>query len=237
MFTLLACFIFEIINAAPAMIIRTMIAHEPMEGMNAALASLIHYATIYVVVMIPYDLITGKIPMNARVMLAIAAYAAWAGASYFAAYLVLTMPPVLPKSSPDTLDITLSDSDKCVAALGDFMTMLATTLGERRQIEKLWGEVFSYLKDDGRIRRLVLNNRLKHDEIALNAVGSIAFKLLSEGDFHSSYGTLSTDGEYVRKVWWVTANELVKRSYYRPEDVTQGIEAVDAAIVSVNPKQ
>jgi hypothetical protein len=50
---------------------------------------------------------------------------------------------------------------------------------------------------------------------------------------HSDFGTLSPDGEYVRKIWWFTANELVRRSYYRPEDVTKGLEALDAAIVSV----
>jgi hypothetical protein len=213
-----------------------MVGSEPMEGLNAALASLIHYATIYVLIITPYNLIAGKVPMSVRMMLSVGAYVAWAGVSYFAAYIVLTMPPILPKSSVDSLDIALSDSDKCLTELGDFMTLLATALGERRQIEKLWGQVFAYLKDDNRIRKLVLNNRLKHDEIALNAVGSIAFKLLSEGDLHAAYGTLSPDGEYVRKVWWVTANELVRRSYYRPEDVTQGIEAVDAAIVSASPK-
>jgi hypothetical protein len=117
------------------------------------------------------------------------------------------------------------------------MTLLANQLGERRHVEKFWSPVYAYLKDTPKISKLVTNQRLHHDEITLNAVGSIAFKLLAEGGLHAAFGTLSPDGEYVRKVWWVAANELVRRSYYRPEDVTQGIQALDAAIVAVGPKE
>jgi hypothetical protein len=169
-------------------------------------------------------------------VMSLAAYIAWAVMSYIAAYSVITMPPIL-QNSMDSLYIPLNDSEKCLTALGDFMTLLVGQLGERRKVEKLWSPVYSYLKDTLKVQKLVLNKGLHHDEIALNAVGSIAFKLLADGELHADYGTLSPDGEYVRKVWWVTANELVRRSYNRPEDVTQGIQALDAAIVSIGPKQ
>ena len=238
-FNLLICFALQLLNLLPAIItrfVRLAVAEEPFEGVGGVLASLIHYATIYLFIWIPVKIITGAYPLSSpAMMLGIVGYAAWAVVSYVTAYFVLTMPQII-SSSMDELYIPLNDSEKSLSALGDFMTYLASALGERRKIDKLWVPVSDYLKDNIRVQKLVLNNRLRHDEIALNAVGSVAYKLLAEGEFHAALGTLSPDGEYVRKVWWVTANELVKRSYYRPEDVTQGIQALDAAIVSAAPK-
>jgi hypothetical protein len=210
----------------------------PIEGTSAIFVSFIHYATFYVVIYIPYKVITGTSPLKPIAMvLAILAYLAWAAFSYVSAYIVLSMPPIAGGNSMESLYLPLNDSEKCLTELGDFMTLLASQLGERRKVEKFWSPVYSYLKETPRIEKLVLNKRLRHDEITLNAVGSIAFKLLADGELHAAFGTLSQDGEYVRKVWWVAANELVRRSYYRPEDVTQGIQALDAAIVTVGPKE
>ena len=238
-FNLLICFVLSILNLLPAMItrfIRISIAEEPFESRSGALASLIHYATLYLFIWIPYKILTGAYPMTSPTMiLGVAGYIAWAVVSYVAAYFVLTMPQMI-SSSMDEIYIPLNDSDKCLAALGDFMTLLASTLGERRKIDKLWVTVSDYLKDNNRVQKLVLNKGLRHDEIALNVVGSVSYKLLAEGGLHAAYGTLSADGEYVRKIWWVTANELVRRSYSKPEDVTQGIQSLDSAIVSVGPK-
>ena len=238
-FNLLICFVLSILNLLPAMftrIIRLSLADEPFEGAGGVLASFIHYATFYLFIWIPFKIITGAYPLESPLMmLALLGYAAWAVISYVAAYFVLTMPQMI-RSSKDEMYIPLNDSEKCLAALGDFMTILASNLGERRKIDKLWVSVSDYLKDNGRIQKLVLNKGLRHDEIALNAIGSVAFKLLADGELHAALGTLSPDGEYVRKVWWVTANELVRRSYYRPEDVTNGIESLDSAIVSASPK-
>jgi len=238
-FSLLICFALQIINLLPAIItrfIKLAVAEEPFGRAGGILASFIHYATLYVFILIPFRIITGAYQLNSPIMmLGLLGYVAWAVVSYTAAYFVLTMPQMIG-SSKDEIIIPLNDSEKCLTALGDFMTVLASTLGERRKIDKLWVPVSEYLKDNDRIRKLVLNKGLRHDEIALNAVGSFAFKLLTGGELHAAFGTLSPDGEYVRKVWWVTANELVRRSYYRPEDVTQGIQSLDAAIVSVGPK-
>ncbi|MDR1132567.1 MAG: hypothetical protein LBL05_00300, partial [Synergistaceae bacterium] len=143
------------------------------------------------------------------------------------------MPPIFRNSMEEIL-LPLDDSERCMTALGDFMTVLVAQLGERRHVEKLWSPVYTYLKDRLKVQKLVMNKGLKHDEIALNAVGSIAFRLLASGELHSDFGTLSPDGEYVRKIWWFTANELVRRSYYRPEDVAKGLESLDSAIVSVD---
>jgi hypothetical protein len=236
-FDLILCFVLALLNLLPAVITRSMIVQEPLDGIGAGLASLVHFATFYLLIYIPYILIKGTFSLASLVgVLAIVGYAVWAGMSYFTAYIVLTMPPML-KSGMNMMDIPLNDSEKCLTALGDFMTLLVSSLGERRQVSKLWTPVYAYLKDNHKIRQLVLNKGLRHDEIALNAVGSIAFRLLAEGDLHAAYGTLSPDGEFVRKIWWVTANELVKRSYYKPEDVTQGLSSLDAAIVSASPKQ
>jgi hypothetical protein len=232
-FLLLIDFVLCLLNLLPATITRSMITQSPLEPPMSILAALIHYATFFLVIRIPYGLITGSFRITSFIMaMSLAAYIAWAITSYIAAYIIITMPPIL-RSSMDEILLPLDDSEKCLTALGEFMTVLNAQLGERRQVERLWSPVYAYLKDKLKVQKLVMNKGLKHDEIALNAVGSIAFKLLTSGDLHSDFGTLSPDGEYVRKIWWFTANELVRRSYYRPDDVTKGLEALDSAIVSV----
>jgi hypothetical protein len=210
-----------------------MIAQAPLEPPASVIAALVHYATFFLVIRVPYSMITGGLRFTAPITaMMLAAYAGWAVMSYVAAYVVITMPPIF-RSSMEEILLPLDDSEKCLAALGEFMTALYAQLGERRKIERLWSPVYSYLKDRLKVQKLVVNKGLKHDEIALNAVGSVAFKLLAGGELHADFGTLSPDGEYVRKIWWFTANELVRRSYYRPEDVSKGLEALDSAIVSV----
>jgi len=237
-FNLLICFALQIINLLPAIItrfIRLAVSEEPFGRAGGVPASFIHYATLYVFIWIPFKIITGEYPSSPVMILGLASYAAWAVVSYVAAYYVLTMPQMVG-GAMNEMYIPLNDSEKCLTAFGDFVTVLAQSLGERRKIDKLWVPVSEYLKDNNRIQRLTLNKGLRHDEIALNAIGSVAYRLLAEGDLHAAFGTLSPDGEYVRKVWWVTANELARRSYYKPEDVTQGIQSLDAAIVSIGPK-
>jgi hypothetical protein len=232
-FLLLIDFILCLLNLLPAIITRSVIAQEPLEPPMSVIAPLVHYATFFLAIRIPYNIFTGSFRFKPLIMaMSLAAYAAWAIMSYVAAYIIVTMKPIF-RSSMEEILLPLDDSEKCLTALGDFMTVLAAQLGERRHVEQLWSPVYSYLKDKLRVQKLVVNKGLKHDEIALNAVGSIAFKLLASGELHSDFGTLSPDGEYVRKIWWFTANELVRRSYYRPEDVTKGLEALDSAILSV----
>jgi hypothetical protein len=233
MFLLLIDFILCLLNLLPAIITRSVIAQAPLEPPTSVIAALVHYATFFLVIRIPYNIFTGGLRFTSLIMaLSLAAYVAWAVTSYVAAYIIITMPPIF-RSSMDEMLLPLDDSEKCLTALGDFMTVLAAHLGERRHVERLWSPVYSYLKDKLKVQKLVVNRGLKHDEIALNAVGSTAFKLLASGELHADFGTLSPDGEYVRKIWWFTANELVRRSYYRPEDVAKGLEALDSAIVSV----
>jgi hypothetical protein len=213
-----------------------MVARKPISGGGAILTVCIHYATIYLLIVIPYGFATGSFTLNSLPMIgSVIAYIAWAALSYVTAYCVVSMPPVMGNSENELL-ISLNDSEKCLAALGDFMAILSPAIGEHRKAEKLWSEVYVYLKDLPKIKKFVENNRLRHDEIVLNAVGNIAFTLLVSGELHSAFGTLSPDGEYVRKVWWIAANELSKRSYCKPEDITQGLQALDSAIVSVDVK-
>ena len=231
-FYLLADFTLCLLNLLPAAITRSIIAQAPLEPPASVIAALVHYATFFLALRLPYGIITGGFrfaPLIAAMVLA--AYVGWAITSYVAAYIIVTMPPIF-RGSMDEILLPLDDSEKCLTALGEFMTELSAQLGERRRVERLWSPVYSYLKDKLKVQKLIMNKGLKHDEIALNAVGSIAFKLLASGELHSGFGTLSPDGEYVRKIWWFTANELVRRSYYRPEDVTKGLEALDSAIVS-----
>lgn len=233
-FLLLIDFILCLLNLLPAAITRSMIAQAPLEPPGSIIAALVHYATFFLAIRIPYNIITGSFRFTSFVMaMSLAAYVAWAVMSYLAAYVIITMPPIFRNSMEEIL-LPLDDSERCMTALGDFMTVLVAQLGERRHVEKLWSPVYTYLKDRLKVQKLVMNKGLKHDEIALNAVGSIAFRLLASGELHSDFGTLSPDGEYVRKIWWFTANELVRRSYYRPEDVAKGLESLDSAIVSVD---
>jgi hypothetical protein len=232
-FWLFIDFILCLLNLLPATITRSMIAQAPLEPPTSVIAALVHYATFFIAIGIPYGIITGGLRFTPLITaMTLAAYVGWAIMSYVAAYIIVTMPPIFHSSMNEIL-LPLDDSEKCLAALGEFMTALYAQLGERRHVERLWSPVYSYLKDRLKVQKLVMNKGLKHDELALNAVGSIAFKLLASGELHSDFGTLSPDGEYVRKIWWFTANELVRRSYYRPEDVTKGLEALDSAIVSV----
>ena len=232
MIQLFFCACLALINLLPALVIRGAILRRPESGGVAITASFCCYASIYFIGVLPYNVITGEFRIfslwNA---LSLVAKLVWAFLSYAANYHIITM-PTLCRDSMGELYIPLTESDKCMTFLGDYMALLYSQIGERRQMEKLWNPVYSYLKDTERIRNLVQSNRLSHDQIVLNAVGSIAYKLLSGGDLHSGPGTLSPDGEYARKVWWVTANELVRRSYNQPEDVSQGLAALDAAIVS-----
>jgi hypothetical protein len=214
-----------------------MVARKPILGKAAIFISCIHYATIHLLIVIPYSIATGSFNLGSLPMIgSIIAYIAWAALSYVTAYYVVSMPSVMGNPENELL-ISLNDSEKCLTALGDFMALLPPTIGEHRKVEKLWSEVYVYLKDLPKISKFVRNKGLRHDEIVLNAIGNIAFTMLSGGELHSAFGTLSPDGEYVRKVWWVAANELAKKSYCRPEDVTQGLQALDSAIVSADVKQ
>jgi hypothetical protein len=231
-------FILSLLNLLPSIIARSMVVREPMSGGGAVFTACIHYATIYLLIVIPYGFaVTGSFTLGSLPMAgSIIAYIAWAALSYVTAYHVLSMPPIMGNSENELL-VSLNDSEKCLTALGDFMAILSPMIGEHRKAEKLWSEVYVYLKDIPKIKKFVMNKGLRHDEIALNAVGNIAFTILASGELHSAFGTLSPDGEYVRKVWWIAANELAKRSYCRPEDVTQGLQALDSAIVSADVKR
>jgi hypothetical protein len=232
-FLLLIEFILCLLNLFPAVITRSAAARAPLEPPASVIAAFVHYATFFLIARLPYNIITGSFRFAPLITaMSLAAYAGWAVTSYMAAYAIITMPPIF-SGSEDELSLPLDDSEKCLTALGEFMTMLSSRLAERRRVERLWSPVYSYLTDRLKIQKLVINKGLRHDEIALNAVGSIAFKLLASGELHSDFGTLSPDGEYVRKIWWFTANELVRRSYYEPEDVSKGLEVLDSAIVSV----
>jgi hypothetical protein len=232
-FLLLIDSILCLLNLLPAAITRSMIAQAPLEPPMSVVAALVHYATFFLAIRLPYSIITGGFRFKPLVTaMILAAYVGWAITSYVAAYIIISMPPIF-RGSMDEILLPLDDSEKCLTALGEFMTALVAQLGERRHVERLWSPVYSYLKDRPKVQKLVSDKRLKHDEIALNAVGSMAFKLLASGELHSNFGMLSPDGEYVRKIWWFTANELARRSYCRPEDVAKGLEALDSAIVSV----
>jgi hypothetical protein len=236
-FLFITDFILSLLNLLPSIIARSMVARKPMSGGGAIFASCIHYATVYLLVIIPRGFMTGSFSLGSLPMIGgVIAYIVWAALSYITAYHVVSMPPIMGDSEVDLL-IPLDDSEKCLTALGDFMALLSPVIGEHRKVEKLWSEVYVYLKDLPKIRKFVINKGLRHDEIALNAVGNIAFTMLAGGELHSAFGTLSPDGEYVRKVWWIAANELAKRSYCRPEDVTRGLQALDSAIVSADVKQ
>ncbi|MDR1966718.1 MAG: hypothetical protein LBQ36_08410 [Synergistaceae bacterium] len=221
-----------IINLTPAAIIRGAVIRRPSEGSAAVMLSLCHYAPIYLLAVQPYRIFTGALPIRSPwVIASFATDLGWAFLSCAGGWSLITM-PAASRNPMDDMMAQLTDSDKCMTSLGDFMAFLTSQLGERREMPKLWTPVYNYLKDLPKIQKLVRANGLRHDEIALNAVGNIAFRLLASGELHASYGVLSPDGEYVRKVWWVTANELVRRSYSRPEDVKQGLAALDMAIIS-----
>jgi hypothetical protein len=236
-FLFLIDFTLSLLNLLPSFIARSVSSEWPMSGQSVTLAVGVNYATFYVFFAIPYGFLTGSFDFASLPMVgSIAAYIVWAVLSYMSAYRVISMPRAM-KNPENEMAVPLNDSEKCLAALGDFMAILTPMIGEHRKMEKLWSGVYVYLRDLPKIQKFVREKGLRHDEIVLNAVGNIAFTMLARGEFHLAFGTLSPDGEYVRKVWWIAANELAKRSYCGPEDVTRGLSALDEAIVSVGARQ
>ena len=95
MFLLFIDFTLSLINLLPAAITRSMIAQAPMEPPASVIAALGHYAPFFLVIRLPYSIITGGFrfaPLIAAMSLA--AYVGWAIMSYAAAYIVITMPPI-----------------------------------------------------------------------------------------------------------------------------------------------
>jgi hypothetical protein len=222
----------SVINLLPAMIIRFLVVREPLSGGDARLASVVHYATISLVAVTPYQILTGEISLGSvYVIFMLLARLFWALLSYVAAYVII----VIPQTHTDPVNehiVPLDDSMLCLGALGEFMSILRGRLGAGYPMESLWRPVYAYLKNEELMKKLITTKGLAHDQIVLNAVGSMAFRLLSSGELHSSRGVLTPEGEYVREVWMNAGSELVNRMYSSPEEMKRGTEMMDAAVAA-----
>jgi hypothetical protein len=218
-----------VVNLLPAMIVRFLVSGEPLYGGGALFGSAFHYATASLFFVTPYRMVTGSAPLASMyAVFMLLAEAVWAALSYAAAYMIVSMPQ--PEGDASDITVELDDSTLCLAALGEFMNMIRGRHGASSAMEVLWQPVYAYLRNEELMRKLVKTQGLAHDQIVLNAVGSIAFRLLSNGAFHASQGVLTPEGEYVKKVWMSAGNELVRRSYSGPDDMNSGTLRMEAAV-------
>jgi hypothetical protein len=123
----------------------------------------------------------------------------------------------------------VDNATKCMLRLKDFKDAANRKLGRQSDVEKLWGTVYSYLKDDQLVTDAI-NKGIPIDYIVMNAVGAVAYKLIESGLFHSAKGVLLPDGIYIAEVWKLAANELVSRSYNTQGDMERGLALLQEAI-------
>jgi hypothetical protein len=131
--------------------------------------------------------------------------------------------------STQRMDMPLDNSTKCMLKLGSFINYVKNNLGSEISVEKLWQPVYAYLKNEEIINGAV-NQGMSPDAIVLNAVGSMAFRLLAAGRFHHPGGSLSLEGEYVVSIWKIAADELIRNSFNTPDDMARGLAALEEAI-------
>ncbi len=211
-------------------LIRFLYPGKPLEGATAVLVSLINYATIMLLMALPYRLPLGNLG-GGEVYYTLSCLAKMGGAVMIllAANVVLRMPEA---GEPTAIDVPLTDAEKCLSALGDFIEVVKAQLGRHEVQDRLWGPVYSYLNNEMTVRNIVLTKHIAPDELMLNAVGSLSYRLLAGGSYHASLGVLNPQGEYLWGVWYLAANELVRRGYGSAQDMQRGVEALTAAVLS-----
>lgn len=217
-----------IANLIPAYIFRFLIFRKPPEGVKMWIAMILNYVPFMLIGQIPFSLFTGSSTVGSGLFsLALSRLASigYAALMLLSIYVILRIPPK-PEEPMETLD----DSTLCLSELGSFISQVKSRVGSEQPLEKLWQPIYAYLKNEELIRSLVQARRVAHDEIVLNAVGSIAFRMLASGDFHAAPGQLTSQGQYIYDVWELAAQELVSRSYNTKEEAARGLEALNESI-------
>ncbi|MDR3353930.1 MAG: hypothetical protein LBO21_02685 [Synergistaceae bacterium] len=204
-------------------IVRYLIYARPLTGKHALLASLVNYPTIEIILAMPYQLVIGRVTHDVPIFVALCAARMAAAVFCIAACRIML---VIPDNEDVDAAVSLDDYTRCVSELGKFINLVKASLRDRFPAENLWRAVLAYLKNGATIKKAIREKGVHHDEIVLNAVGSIAFRLLSSGGYNVSAGVLSKEGEYLKEIWRLAAHELVRRRYNTPDDMARGLAAL-----------
>ncbi|MDR1482612.1 MAG: hypothetical protein LBI74_08305 [Synergistaceae bacterium] len=223
LFQWMGYFVLALLYLVIPIVIRYVVYARPLSGRQALLASFVNYATIDMILAMPYQLLTGQVTSAISLFVASCAASITAAAFNIAACHVMLM---IPDDGDIDAIVSLDDYTICVSELGNFINL--TKAGSRKTfpVENLWRPVLEYLKRGRTIKNAIREKGAHHDEIVLNAVGSMAFRLLSSGEYNVSPGVLSKEGEYLREIWKLAANELVRRRYNTPDDMARGLTAL-----------
>jgi hypothetical protein len=127
-------------------------------------------------------------------------------------------------------DIIPADNQtQCMMKLGTFIGYANENIRENRgETDVIWHWVYEYLKDRDTIERAAQRGA-RLDEIVLNAVGAIAYRLLSSGKF-SNGGAPSPEEKYLLAVWKLAAGELVRLSFNTADEMDRGFAALSDLI-------
>jgi hypothetical protein len=204
-------------------IVRYLVYARPLNRKHAFWASLVNYPAIEMILAAPYQLVTGRVTGSILLFAASCASNMAAAAFSIAAGRVMLM---IPDNEDIDAAVSLDDYTRCVSELGNFISLAKASSRERFPIENLWRAVFEYLKRSATIKKAIREKGAHHDEIVLNAVGSMAFRLLSSGEYNVSPGVFDREGEYLKEIWKLAAHELVRRKYNTPDDLARGLAAL-----------
>ncbi|MDR3331283.1 MAG: hypothetical protein LBT08_01530 [Synergistaceae bacterium] len=235
LFQWIGYFTVAMLNLIPPSIIRFLAPGRSLSAEWAYGVSLFNFATFTLVASTPYQLITGEIAGGA-------AYFALSGiikmiAQVFtiaSGYVILIIPD--NNDAAETISIPQDDYTICVTELGNFLNLLKLNSRVYFPVEKLWQQVYNYLKNERVLKNAIAGKGVRHDEMVLNAIGSVAFRLLERSKYCSSPGVLNPEGEYVREIWKLAAHELVRRGYNTPEDMARGLSALHM-VIAAPPKE
>jgi hypothetical protein len=223
LFNWMAYFFVALLCLVLPVIVRFFVFCEPLRKEWAFWASLINYPTIMMLQSLPYRLAIGGVSGGTPYFVAscIAGMVA-AAFSMASGYVMLRV----PDDGEVNVAAPIDDSTICVSELGDFINLVKKSSRRNYSLENLWQPVYSYLKNTGTIKKAISEKGATHDEIVLNAVGSMVFRLLSSERYNASPGELNPEGEYLKEIWKMAAHELVRRNYNTPDDMARGLAAL-----------
>jgi hypothetical protein len=222
-------FFISTINLLPPFFIRFLLVGKKLETEWSIAAAAINYAAIMLIMALPWQFMFGNVGGGAAYfLLSRVMKMLFASIILISGYFILETPERKWRSAPQ-MEMPLDNSTRCLLKLGSFINYVKTNLGSEISVENLWQPVYTYLKNEEVINGAV-NQGMTPDAIVLNAVGSMAFRLLAAGVFHHPGGPLSLEGEYVVSIWKIAADELIRNSFNTPADMARGLAALEEAI-------
>jgi hypothetical protein len=220
-------FFLSVVNHIPPAFIRYFMPGRQIEGEWAVLGAFVNWATVILIMALPWRLFIGGtgggagfflVSRLAKIMAALVII--------YGGYRIISKPE---ENEAENFAPPIDNATKCLLRLTDFIDYVKSRLGAQTNVEMLWQMVYAYLKNDELITD-AMNRGVPADSIVMNAIGAVAYKLIESGRFHKAKGVLSAEGEYIAEVWKMAAAELVNRSYNTQDDMQRGLASLDEAI-------